>query len=176
MPEARVVAGPHGDVPSGEGWYVLNAARAAWKHAAPGFGGKDLNFEGTERFPDFGFHLGVAMPGEPAGMYHREDNQEGFLILSGECLAIVEGREIRLGPWDYLHCPAGTEHALVAAGDGPCIALGIGSRHRDGTVYVADEVAARHGASVARDTTDPAEAYAEWGGMAPGPPPPLPEW
>ena len=26
-------------------------------------------------------------------MYHRENNQEAFLVLAGECLLIVEGEE-----------------------------------------------------------------------------------
>ena len=39
----------------------------------------------------------------------------------------------------------------------------IGAR-RDGTAvrYPVSEVAAQHNASVARETTDPDEAYAEW--------------
>ena len=77
----------HGDVPRGEGWYVLNARRAQWQHS-PGFGGSDLSFQGDVRFPEVGFHVGVLQPGEPACMYHREDTQEGFLVLSGRCLAI----------------------------------------------------------------------------------------
>jgi uncharacterized cupin superfamily protein len=174
MPEAEIVAGEHGDVPRGEGWYVLNAARAAWQIAPPGFGGADLSFEGDARFADFGFHLGVLSPGEPTGMYHSEDNQEGFLVLSGECLAVVEGEERVLRAWDYLHCPAGTPHILVGGGSGPCVVLGIGSRHADGTVYLPDPVAARHGAAVAAQTESPAEAYADVGTMASGPAPELP--
>jgi len=99
MNEAEIVATEHGDVPRGEGWYVLNAGRAQWQHS-PGFGGSDLSFQGDARFPEVGFHLGVLQPGEPACMYHREDTQEGFLVLSGRCLAIVEGEERELGPWD----------------------------------------------------------------------------
>src|SRR5215217_1523837 len=95
MEEAEIVTTQHGDVPRGDGWYVLNAQRARWKHS-PGFGGSDLSFQGDVRFPEVGFHLGVLAPGEPASMYHREDTQEGFLVLSGRCLAIVEGREVTL--------------------------------------------------------------------------------
>ena len=171
MDEAEIVTTEHGDVPRGEGWYVLNARRAQWQHS-PGFGGSDLSFQGDVRFPEVGFHVGVLQPGEPACMYHREDTQEGFLVLSGECLAIVEGQERRLGPWDYLHSPGGTEHVLVGAGDGPCVVVAYGARRPDdGTLYVADPVAARHGASVEADTPDPAVAYADspafTGGQAP---------
>ena len=64
-------------------------------------------------------------------------------MLSGRCLAIVEGEERLLGPWDYLHCPGGTEHVLVGAGDGPCVVIAYGARRPDdGTLYVADTIAA----------------------------------
>ena len=174
MTEARIETTEHGDVPRGEGWYVLNARRAQWQHS-PGFGGSDLSFQGDVRFPEVGFHVGVLQPGEPACMYHREDTQEGFLVLSGRCLAIVEGEERLLGPWDFLHCPGGTEHVLVGAGDGPCTVIAFGARRPDdGTLYVADETAARHGASVAADTPDPQVAYADSPPFTDGPAPPLP--
>jgi hypothetical protein len=48
-----------------------------------------------ERFPEFGINLTVLQPGQPMTMYHRERYQEGFLILRGECLLIVEGRELQ---------------------------------------------------------------------------------
>jgi uncharacterized cupin superfamily protein len=41
-------------------------------------------------------------PGESNAYYHAEDAQEGFTVLSGECIAIVEGQERRMRQWDYL--------------------------------------------------------------------------
>ena len=38
-----------------------------------------------------GIGVHVLWPGETPGKYHAESNQEGFLVLSGECIAIVEG-------------------------------------------------------------------------------------
>ena len=51
-------------------------------------------------------------------------------MLAGECRLLVEGEERLLGPWDFFHSPAGTEHVVVGAGDGPCVVLmaGAGSR------------------------------------------------
>ena len=72
-------------------------------------------------FPQVGYTLAVLQPGQPSGMYHREDDQEDFLVLSGECLLLVEGEERRLQAWDFVHCPAGTEHIFVGAGEGPCV-------------------------------------------------------
>ena len=145
-------------------WFVVNVADApAIGHP---IGGKWVSFESPDdRFPDVGISLRVVEPGQPSTKYHAERVQEDFLVLFGECVAIVEGKERRLRAWDFLHCPAGTEHAFVGAGEGPCAILCIGARRAERTVhYPVNEVAARHGASVAEPTSDPREAYADWGG------------
>jgi uncharacterized cupin superfamily protein len=89
--------------------------------------------------------------------------QEGFLVLSGACRLIVEDEERPLRQWDYFHCPGGTGHVLVGAGDGPCAIL-IGARPGEPFRYPVSEVAARYGASVATETSVPDEAYADWPG------------
>jgi uncharacterized cupin superfamily protein len=96
------------------------------------------------------------------GMYHRENAQEGFLVLAGECLLIVEEQERRLRAWDFFHCPGGTRHIIVGAGEEAAVVVAVGARGRGvggGIVYPVSEAAARHGASVERETTSPAEAY-----------------
>jgi uncharacterized cupin superfamily protein len=113
-------------------------------------------------WPDTGVNVQVMQPGQPNCKYHSEPVQEDFLVLRGECLAILDGEERLLRQWDFLHCPAGTEHVFVGAGDGPCALLMIGSRREDAPHYPVNATAASYGASVDRDTDDPAEAYAEW--------------
>jgi len=115
-------------------------------------------------FVDVGVHVRVLWPGDPNGLYHSEDVQEGFLVLSGECTLIVEEEERLLRQWDYFHCPAGTRHILVGAGVGPCAVLMLGARPDVGLHYPVSEVAAKYGASAMRDTSDPDEAYADWPG------------
>jgi mannose-6-phosphate isomerase-like protein (cupin superfamily) len=91
-----------------------------------------------------------------------ENAQEGFLVVSGECVLIVESEQRRLGAWDYFHCPSGTEHVIVGSGNTPAVVLAVGARGRGrggGVVYRVCEAAARYGASVQRDTTDASEAY-----------------
>jgi len=103
-------------------------------------------------------------------MYHREDRQEGFLVVSGECLLIVEGEERALPQWDYFHCPAGVTHIVVGAGDGPAFLVAVGSRIGPANlVYPVDPVALEHGAGVERETTTPAEAYAPYAKPEPTP-------
>lgn len=158
VPEAPLEAAGNGRAPAGEGWFVLNAAGARWLE---GDYGAYTRFEGHEhRFPEIGFNIGVLQPGQPACMYHREDAQEDFLVLAGECLLLVEGEERRLRQWDFVHCPAWTEHVFVGAGEGPCTILAVGSRARDAVVYPVSDLALRHGAGVEAETTQPSEAYA----------------
>jgi uncharacterized cupin superfamily protein len=121
-----------------------------------------------ERFPEFGINLTVIDPGQPMTMYHQEGYQEGFLILRGECLLIVEGRELPLREWDYFHCPPGVPHAIVGAGTRSSLVLAVGNRVGPDVIsYPRDETALGHGAGVERETDQPREAYARFTRPAP---------
>src|SRR5689334_25359481 len=147
--------------PQTDGWFVLNAADACWWHN-DAFGQK-CRFEARERpFPQIAISLVVLHPGKPNCMYHGEEIQEDFLVLSGECLLLVEGEERRLRAWDFVHCPAWTEHVFVGAGDAPCALLAIGGRAGGDVIYPASELAQRHRAGVERETKEPKEAYASY--------------
>jgi uncharacterized cupin superfamily protein len=162
VPEAPLDSTEHGLVPEGDGWFVLNARDAVWRHAP----GRDAvcYFEGEPEFPQVGINLRVLQPGESMGMYHWEANQEDFLVLAGEALLIVEGEERTLRQWDFVHCSAGTKHIIVGAGDGPCVALAVGAREQQTDSgwggYTVDETALRHGVGVDQETTEATEAYA----------------
>ncbi len=160
--EAAVEETETGKVVHGEGWFILNLAEARWEHDADLGVWCNLGADDA-RFSQFGIGPHMLMPGQPNGRYHAEAAQEGFLVLSGECIAIVEGEERRMRRWDYLHCPPGTHHITVGAGDGPCVILMVGTRGPDvqETEYTVDELAARYGASVERDTNSSKEAYAD---------------
>jgi uncharacterized cupin superfamily protein len=150
----------NGLVVDGEGWFVVNARDSRWRSEGPL--GSYCTFEGKRRFPQLGININVLEPGQAMGMYHRERAQEDFLVLAGDCVLIVEGQEHRLKAWDFFHCPGGTEHIIVAAGDRAAIVVAVGARGRGvggGVVYTVSEIAARHGASVERETTSGAEAY-----------------
>jgi quercetin dioxygenase-like cupin family protein len=141
-------------------WFIQNMRDVQWYGDGLSVFG---HFEQGEPFPELGVNFVVAWPGKPFGLYHREDHQEGFLVLSGECLLIVEGGEHRLKQWDYFHCPAGTAHGLVGAGDGPALLLAVGGRVGPANpVFLADPAASKHGVGVAEETAVPAEAYAQF--------------
>ena len=113
-------------------------------------------------WPDTGVNVEILQPGQPNCKYHSEPVQEDFLVLHGECIAIIDGEEMLLRQWDLFHCPAGVEHVFVGAGDGPCAVLMIGSRRLDEAHYPVNAVAAKYDASVDVETDEPDEAYAEW--------------
>lgn len=162
MPEAPLRMTKNGLAPDGRGWFVVNARESRWRDGGPL--GVYCTFEGKQRFPQLGVNLNVLEPGQPMAMYHRENAQEAFLVISGECLLIVEGEERRLAAWDFFHCPPGTEHVLVGSGDALAVLLAVGARGRGvggGIVYLVCEAAVRHGASVESETRDFREAYAE---------------
>jgi uncharacterized cupin superfamily protein len=159
--EARLVESEDGGlVPADAGWFVLNARDARWLEGALG---EYCGFEGPEaRFAQLGINLNRLEPGEAMAMYHREDAQEDFLVLAGECMLVVEGEERPLRRWDLVHCPAGTAHVIVGAGEGPSLVLAVGARtgeEEHGLVYPVDPAARRHGAGVATETTEPRDAY-----------------
>ena len=164
VPEAPLESTEHGLVPEGDGWFVLNARDARWR---PGEGrGAYCIFEGEPEFPQLGIHLVTLAPGELMSMYHWEADQEDFLVLDGEALLIIEGEERPLRQWDLVHCPAGTNHTILGAGDTSCLVLAVGARDRstgaDWGGYTVDGAAIRHGAGVEQETPDAAEAYARF--------------
>jgi uncharacterized cupin superfamily protein len=167
-PQAPLRRGEHGLEPAGEGWFVMNAADAPWIER-PGRGAycEFEGFDGTADFSQLGINITVLGPGEPVGMYHYENAQEDFLVIAGEALLLIEGRELPLRRWDFVHCPPLTEHIIIGAGDGPCVLLCAGARgHEAGRgwgAYTVDEVASRHGVGVERETPDADVAYARFG-------------
>jgi uncharacterized cupin superfamily protein len=175
--EAPLQTTEAGLVPDGHGWFVMNAREARWIRR-PGRGQNApltgwTDFEAETYFPELGVNLIRLEPGEPVGMYHWEADTEGFLVLSGEALLIVEGQERPLQQWDFVHCPPETEHIVVGAGTGPCVVLAVGTRehigqHCNGGAYTVAEVAVRHGAGI-DDEAKSEEPYADFPQSEPTP-------
>jgi uncharacterized cupin superfamily protein len=160
--EARLEETPAGLEPVEEGWFVANVADSAWWRndvfgASCGF---EAGRNEAARFQEYGINIHVVWPGQPNCMYHGEAAQEDFLVLSGECLLLVEGEERSLKAWDFVHFPKWTEHVIVGAGNGPCAILMVGSRAGGGVKYPVSELAQKHGAGVSEETDEPREAYA----------------
>jgi quercetin dioxygenase-like cupin family protein len=170
VPEAQLTDSGSGLAPVGEGWFVVNVRDAEWWSANTR--GARCSFENEYgrppvEFPQLAINLTILEAGQTT-LYHAEATQEAFLVLAGECRLLVEGEERVLRPWDFFHCAPWTEHAFVGAGEEPCVILMTGPRGVAAggaqVRYPVSELAARFGAGVAEETTDPAQAYAnaEW--------------
>jgi uncharacterized cupin superfamily protein len=144
-------------------WYVANAREGRWRERGPRGRVKELVEDDDAQL---GVNLFVLEPGQPMSMYHWEADQEGFLVLSGEALLIVEDEERPLRQWDYFHCPVPVPHTIVGAGSGPSAVLAIGAReHQHGPDwggYPYSDVAMKHDASAEEETTKGEVAYARF--------------
>jgi len=150
-------------------WFVRNVREMQWWDRGPrGFVTQLVEDDKAQ----VGVNLFVLGPGEPMAMYHWEADQEGFLVLSGEALLIVEDEERPLRQWDYFHKPARVSHTIVGAGSGPSAILAIGAReHQDGPGwggYPLSDVASKHDAASPEETNDPKIAYGRFPARQPG--------
>jgi uncharacterized cupin superfamily protein len=182
--EARMQQTEAGLVPEGEGWWVLNARDARWiKRDGRGWSVPFTGWTDEEAevfYPLLGVNLVVLEPGQPLSIYHQETDAEGFVVVAGEALLIVEGQERALRQWDYVHTPVGCSHTIIGAGDDRCVIVAAGSRVNIGKEnwgsYTVDETAQRHNAGVEEETPDAQIAYSRWkpsepvkyGGWLPG--------
>ena len=172
VPEARIEKDENGAAAVTDGWFVLNAREARWRHR-PGRGDV-LSFDDEAApFAQVGVNIFVLGPGDPMSMYHWEADQEDFLVLAGEAVLIVEGEERSLRSWDFVHTPPHVPHTIVGAGTGPCVIVAVGARDHEGSpdwgAYPLDETAARHNAAAEHETTEPREAYARFEPGRPAP-------
>jgi quercetin dioxygenase-like cupin family protein len=162
LTEARLEDAGSGLAPVTEGWFVVNVRDAEWftsetRGAACWFANE--YGDPPVEFAQLGINVTVLEPGQ-SSVYHAESNQEAFLVLGGECRLLVEGEERRLRAWDFFHSPPWTEHAFVGAGDRPCMILMVGAHIGPEARYPVSELAARYGASVEKETSDPEQVYA----------------
>jgi uncharacterized cupin superfamily protein len=151
--------------------FVANARDVTWR-GREGLG-RWANLEGDAEFEELGFQLVVLDPGVPACMYHGEGVQEDFLVVSGECVLVIENEERHLRPWDFVHCPPMAEHVFVGAGDGPCAIVMVGARvwkeREEEIIYPVNELAAKYDASVFETTPNPDDAYGRFTRREPSP-------
>ena len=167
--EARLESVASGLAPVAPGgWFVVNAGDAAWvnndRHGGVCiFESDEFVLRGRPDLTEYvkpgaGFVIRVVSPGQPTGAFHAESVDENFLVVAGECILIVEDEERHLRTWDLVHCPPGTGHTFVGAGDGPCVIVCSGNRDlADATFwreYRPSEIAHRHGLGEERSPRD----------------------
>jgi uncharacterized cupin superfamily protein len=150
-------------------WFVRNVRDAQWWDR--GARGSVADLVGDDA-AQVGANLFVLGPGQPMSMYHWEADQEGFLVLTGEALLIVDDEERPLRQWDYFHCPPNVPHTIVGAGSRPAAILAIGARQsQDGPDwggYPLSEVAMKYDAATEEETNDARIAYGRFPGRQEG--------
>ena len=139
-------------------WFVVNARDARWLDNEK-FGAY-TRFERDARFEQVGINISILRPGQPMALYHGEEDQEDFLVLSGSATLLVEEQERPLEQWDFVHCPPWTEHIIVGSGDGPCVILAVGARQHEGVIYPVSELALKYGAGAEEERRRGAEGAA----------------
>ena len=117
MDEAKLEQTEEGTVAASPGWFVLNLADSRWMRSEEG--GEWTDLEPESGFEHYGIGVHVLHPGQPNGMYHSENVQEDFLVLSGECILVVEEEERRLEGLGLLPLRARDEPHHRGGGRGP---------------------------------------------------------
>ena len=100
-------------------------------------------------------------------MYHREGYQEGFLVLRGECLLMVEGQEVSLTAVGLLPLPGRRGARDLGAGAETSWCSRSGTASGQTSSSTRDRTALKHGAGIQHDTPHPNEAYAHFTRPAP---------
>ena len=115
VPEAQLEETEHGLVVKGDGWFVVNARDVRWYRTGDA---RITNLGGDTRFEQVGVSIEMLGPGEPMACYHREWDQEGFLVLRGSGTLVVEGEERPLRQWDrteYVGDPVAANYGAAPA-------------------------------------------------------------
>jgi uncharacterized cupin superfamily protein len=158
---AHLAAVASGLAPVSPGWFAVNASEAAWvnndRHGGVCiFESDEFVLRGRPDLkgyvkPGAGFVIRVVSPGQPTGGFHAESVEEDFLVVHGKCTLIVEDEQLALRTWDFVHCPPGTAHTFVGAGEGVCVLVCAGNRDFNDATFWRErrvsEIARRYGAS-----------------------------
>ena len=120
MIEARLDDLGSGLTPVTQGWFVVNVRDAEWWFAATR--GARCAFENEYgdapvEFGQLGINVTVLESGQTV-LYRAESNQEGFLVLSGECALIVEDESDASGLGTFFSVPHGPSTASRAPATG----------------------------------------------------------
>ena len=169
VPESPLEPTDEGLVPAGEGWFVVNAGDARWLRREGR--GSCLPLTGwTEEevgryFPQVGLNVFVLAPGDTIGMYHRETDQEGFLVVAGEPSSSSRAKSGRCEPGTTCTARPARRTSCSVPATPSCVIVAVGAReHQTGDwgAYTVDETARRHGVGVDEETTDARIAYARF--------------
>lgn len=143
---------------------VLKAHEA---QPAPGGGCRDrFMLDGADTDERFALVQHLFAPRALAAPMHRHHHEDEWsYVLEGRIGAVIEGREVEVGPGDLLFKPRGQWHTFWNAGDEPATVLELISpagleqvfraMAEDASPEVIEVLAARHGCDVDMEATGP---------------------
>ena len=138
--EARLEDVGSGLAPVSPGWFVVNAAEAAWVRNEA-FGGRCV-FESTPRvlaerpdvepqfFPSSGSRSRCSSPASRPACTTPSPTRRTSSCSRARACCVIEEQERELRAWDFVHCPGGTRHTFVGTGDAPCVVFMMGAGAR----------------------------------------------
>jgi hypothetical protein len=121
VPEAQLEDLGSGLTPVSQGWFVVNVGDAEWwnserRGARCGF--ENEYGDSPVEFAQLGINLTVLEPGETV-LYHAEENQEAFLVLSGSAHCSSRTRNDACGPGTSSMLQRGRSTGSSARARGP---------------------------------------------------------
>jgi len=66
---------------------------------------------------DMGGMLGLLVPGSRVPYHYHQNRESVLIIISGEGIEIIEGKEFKVTAGDILFIPAGEKHAILNRSD-----------------------------------------------------------
>ena len=114
MDEATIEDG----VPTTAGWFVDQCARRAMD-AQRDARGLQVRRRGPRALRPSGHRPVLDRSGQADDAVPPRGRPGGLPRPAGWCVLVIEGEERTLRAWDFVHCPPGTAHTIVAAGDDP---------------------------------------------------------
>jgi len=95
-----------------------------------------LRFDGAERFQRLAEELGAVSLGinlrriapDEAGRIHaHRDQEEIYVVLAGELVLTVDGREHRMRPYEAARLAPAVRRQLACGGPDTCVVLAVGA-------------------------------------------------
>ena len=146
-------------------WFVVNCDDAPWEGSTGHAYVHLAALAGEGAFAQYGISVDVLEPGHGNSYHYEAHEDETFLVLDGELDLVIEGEQHRVHAGEFVHCPAGTAHLFIGAGERAAALVMLGRRGLaapggfDGE-YLPDPYAASFGLAVDEPTSDPDVAYA----------------
>jgi mannose-6-phosphate isomerase-like protein (cupin superfamily) len=88
-----------------------------FKNPSPGAVHRSDILDQEDAAKELGGMFALLEPGKHVPLHHHEKRESIIVIISGEAIEMIEGREFPIESGDVLYIPAGEKHALFNRSD-----------------------------------------------------------